>query len=365
MMESVYVTNHLEETSNALCGGVLQQGMNRPLAEFAQISEESHAAFTFCMPSNRKICTQDEASTEICIIHSDDIQFTDLKLGEGSTSEVYAAVWKGKHLALKVQRSSHFSSVIDVEIQSAMRIGIHPSLVSLVGVCTDLDSRILCYDLQHGGTLDDVLDSNIPDNLTPSARMVESITWMQDVLSALRHLHSLQVPMVHRDVKPGNLFFSADRKRLRLGDFGLCKPLYSMVQDEPVGSFRYMAPEAFLCEGGCNEKVDIWAAGLVMWACAVRSRPFDALQDHDAAQYLAMHGLLLPIECVAHPGLQNLIRRALNREPTARPSAGEMLEEVLEVEKELRGAELSKRRGAGGVTQKLKSGFKAMRSTTS
>lgn len=337
---------------------MLQHHIQHQFCEFDRWPQAPHSPYKACARSNRK----DVAETVAVLnIPNQEINVTNVKLGEGSTSEVFAAVWNGKHLALKIQRSRRFSAILEQEIQTAHAIGNHPCLVNMVGVCRDLDTKIICYDLQYGGTLDDVLDLTTEDAVAPAERMVESLAWMEDVLSALNHLHTLDIPVAHRDLKPGNLFFSADRKRLRLGDFGLCKSLSSMAggDREPVGSFRYMAPEALQGEGGCSEKVDIWAAGLVMWACAVRSRPFDALGEQEAAQLLANHGLLLPIECVANDALQGLIRSALEREPTARPSAQEMLGELARLR---RSASSSKRKWSGVLADKLMSGLKAIRS---
>jgi serine/threonine protein kinase len=60
-------------------------------------------------------------------------------------------------------------------------------------------------------------------------------------------------PMLHRDIKPGNILLTANRKRVKLADFGISKilandkdgnrgiPAQKMTNN--LGTGRYMAPE--------------------------------------------------------------------------------------------------------------------------
>ena len=64
--------------------------------------------------------------------------------------------------------------------------------------------------------------------------------------------------MIHRDLKPDNIFISKDYK-IKIGDFGITKNLnnnnYAFTQ---IGTFNYMAPE--IIKGlKYNNRVDIWS----------------------------------------------------------------------------------------------------------
>lgn len=51
----------------------------------------------------------------------------------------------------------------------------------------------------------------------------ETLRIVAAIALALRHCHDARV--LHRDVKAGNVFLSADRRRVKLGDFGIAKAL--------------------------------------------------------------------------------------------------------------------------------------------
>jgi len=87
---------------------------------------------------------------------------------------------------------------------------------------------------------------------------------------ALHHCHSLGV--VHRDVKPENIFISEwkvdsnGRKfpTLKLGDFGTATQLRKGEEiKQSVGTLAYLAPE--MVQGGwTSSAVDIWSLGIVL-----------------------------------------------------------------------------------------------------
>jgi len=52
-----------------------------------------------------------------------------------------------------------------------------------------------------------------------------SFKWLHDLLRAMAFLHGRDPPLIHRDIKASNMFCSADLTNLKLGDFGLCRPV--------------------------------------------------------------------------------------------------------------------------------------------
>jgi NIMA (never in mitosis gene a)-related kinase len=100
---------------------------------------------------------------------------------------------------------------------------------------------------------------------------------MQIVL-ALRecHEHKERGKILHRDIKPGNVFFDV-HNNVKLGDFGLSRILSeeSIYAKTNVGTPYYMSPEQ-INEASYDEKTDIWSTGCVLYEMVALRPPFQA-----------------------------------------------------------------------------------------
>lgn len=99
---------------------------------------------------------------------------------------------------------------------------------------------------------------------------------LKQVLLALNYAHKNGI--VHRDVKMENIMFlqkNDENLNLKLIDFGLA---ISLEKDrrriyDRVGTMQYVSPE--ILEGNYNEKCDIWARGVMLFALILGFFPFD------------------------------------------------------------------------------------------
>jgi len=85
------------------------------------------------------------------------------------------------------------------------------------------------------------------------------------VLSALEFAHSRQI--VHRDVKPSNIFIDANR-RVYLGDFGIVLALGEKRQTRAgtiIGTPEYMSPEQIMRPLDIDHRSDIYSFGCVLY----------------------------------------------------------------------------------------------------
>ncbi|VDM15545.1 unnamed protein product [Wuchereria bancrofti] len=96
--------------------------------------------------------------------------------------------------------------------------------------------------------------------------------WLAELVCAIDYIHSQG--LIHRDLKPQNIFFSADNY-LKIGDLGLvtnyineertdCKQnvITDVCHTSHVGTRLYMSPEQ-LKGKPYNEKVDVFSLGLI------------------------------------------------------------------------------------------------------
>lgn len=70
--------------------------------------------------------------------------------------------------------------------------------------------------------------------------------------------------IIHRDIKPSNIFYSDVSGSFKIGDFGISIVANDLSGQEKIGTYEYMAPEAYnKCE--YNKTSDIYSLGLIMF----------------------------------------------------------------------------------------------------
>jgi len=147
---------------------------------------------------------------------------------------------------------------------------------------------------------------------------VATVLWY--AAHGLQFLHAQQ--KIHRDIKAGNILVNA-RGECKLADFGVSS--YSNVKRfTMVGTPYWMAPEIIL-EKGYDEKVDIWAIGITTIEM-IEGRPplFD--MNPMRAVFCIPSRPSPTLTDPASPILEDFVAKCLQKEPTMRMSADEMLE---------------------------------------
>lgn len=98
------------------------------------------------------------------------------------------------------------------------------------------------------------------------------------LILAIDCLHKNRV--CHRDIKPENILVTSDRQRVVLIDFNVSKKVLGAdaglnMYTKCVGSIAFAAPERLKQDQKAySEKVDLWAAGLVLTYLLTGSHPF-------------------------------------------------------------------------------------------
>ncbi|MEM9316784.1 MAG: serine/threonine-protein kinase, partial [Pseudomonadota bacterium] len=145
----------------------------------------------------------------------------------------------------------------------------------------------------------------------------EAVGIAQRLASALAYAHDQGI--VHRDIKPGNVFFNKDGEPV-LADFGIAKSLVDPGRTQLgsiIGTPRYMSPEQAAGQE-VDDKTDVYALGLVFFEMMAHGLP----ENRDSVKELRS---ALPVEARRYA---DLIIRCLSRDPAARPTAAEFVAEL-------------------------------------
>ncbi len=159
----------------------------------------------------------------------------------------------------------------------------HPNMVEVLEAGEDPDlGPFLVMEYVEGGTLSDVMEAARARQLRLPPPAVARLCL--DLAHALHAAHSLMgedgspLHLVHRDVSPDNVLVGVDG-RARLVDFGIAKSddRYTRTrQGELKGKLAYMSPERLAKSAPVDRRVDVYAAGIVLWEALLSRRLFEA-----------------------------------------------------------------------------------------
>lgn len=206
----------------------------------------------------------------------------------------------------------------------------HPALVKVFGEGTiHLPNSSVGYSLMERVMGEDLRTyvQNHPDEVTVGGLLA----MIQEVAEAIDGLHHLGV--LHRDIKPGNIFVDRQSGKAKLGDLGIACHV-KLLQEEPVeeawGTPEYMAPEQIV-SNIYGPPVDIYALAVTIYYLLTRQHPFDADSRREVL-YAKVHGEPVPVTRRNRnwpAGLHRVLSRSLSRDPGLRhTTARELVQEV-------------------------------------
>ncbi len=201
-------------------------------------------------------------------------------LGEGGMG----SVWRAHHLqldlpvALKLLRGEHDKEMLTermkLEARAAARL-VHPAIVRVFDIDeSERGEPFIVMELLDGENLAELLDRGRLSGVSAAQMLLP-------IVEALVLAHAKGI--VHRDIKPHNVFLARDGERLqpKLLDFGIAK-LTTTTRARSltdtgaaVGSPDYMSPEQARGQSDVDARADIWQLCVVLYEAVGGRTPFD------------------------------------------------------------------------------------------
>ena len=198
------------------------------------------------------------------------------ELGQGCMAAVYLARHRttGRPVAIKAIRARYLDdpdAVRRFAREARTVAGLdHPNIVRTEAI-EQIADRAVAIIMEHvpGGTVRD----RLREFGSLGAEDAEGI--LRDVASALGYAHRHGI--VHRDVKPENIFLDPTRRRALLSDFGIARPIDTeaviTLLGDALGTPQYMSPEQIDGEV-VDGRSDIYSLGVLGWELLTGRRPW-------------------------------------------------------------------------------------------
>uniref|UniRef100_A0A665UGH9 non-specific serine/threonine protein kinase n=1 Tax=Echeneis naucrates TaxID=173247 RepID=A0A665UGH9_ECHNA len=206
-------------------------------------------------------------------------------LGRGGFSEVYKAfdLFEQRYAAVKIHQLNknwreekkenyHKHACREYRIHKQLD---HPRIVKLYDYFS-LDTDTFCTVLEFCEGND--LDFYLKQNKLMSEKEARSI--VMQIVSALRYLNEIKPPIIHYDLKPGNILLVDGTAcgEIKITDFGLSKIMdddnYGVdgmdLTSQGAGTYWYLPPECFVVgkePPKISNKVDVWSVGVIFFQC--------------------------------------------------------------------------------------------------
>jgi hypothetical protein len=243
------------------------------------------------------------------------------KVGSGGMGTVYRAldIQRGVFVALKLARGQADLERFLREATALASVS-HPRVVRYVAHGVLDGAMYLAMEWLAGEDLSVRLERGRLD-------VDQALVVGRAAADALAALH--ERGLVHRDVKPSNLFLEGGKlEGLKLLDFGIARSMRERVHltqtGQALGTPSYMAPEQARGDERIDARADVFALGCVLFECLTGRPPFTG--DHPVAVLAKLliqdAPRLAELRPGAPRGLDGLLSRMLSKEPEGRPANG-------------------------------------------
>ena len=192
------------------------------------------------------------------------------QIGEGGFSQVSQGITHRQkiHVAVKKMRIDNFDN-FNHEVDQLPRLK-HPNIIDLMAYCNESRERLcLVYPYMKNESLKKRLDEK-DLNFEQKRKIIVGVA------EGINHMHTRSKPLVHRDIKPGNILLD-EYFDPKIADFDLLRYGFSTMVFNNGGevgtNLLYMSIEAR--NGVVTAKIDVWAYGIVLLEIITGLKPLD------------------------------------------------------------------------------------------
>ncbi|MCA9650509.1 MAG: serine/threonine protein kinase [Myxococcales bacterium] len=213
-------------------------------------------------------------------------------LGEGGMGKVYKAFdpIMNRYVALKVMKADVPEGEQRRFRREARLCGsfMHHNLVRVLDVGTTQQHGLFWFVMEYLEGRD--IAGAMKKGRTVPLHVVSEV--FRQVLDALRYIHLRGI--VHRDVKPANIFVTRDAhdpdlRIVKLLDFGVAFDSNDDAAEDPrliLGDPRYLPPEQSRPQGPVDPRSDIYALGMTFYEAVTGHHPFEDVFDQHPRELL-------------------------------------------------------------------------------
>jgi serine/threonine-protein kinase len=243
------------------------------------------------------------------------------RIGRGGMGDVWIARNEATQaeVAVKTLPRTERTAVHDERFRREARLAAtvsHRNVVRIFDLLDEADGTLgLVMELLRGGTLENCIRERGP------LSSIHAIAVIAPILSALHHVH--QKGIVHRDVKPANIFFAVEPDGHvipKILDFGIAKlPAAgsALTMDGSVlGTPHFMSPEQIRGQEDIDGRSDMFSVAVVLYEMITGVRVFQ--RDSAAASLAAVLEYEVDPDPRIEPRVWIAITRALAKRPYER-----------------------------------------------